>query len=384
MGTPAKSTSTSRRREIGIDGGTWSNRRGYGRFLRELLPEVLRLRPEWRFTVFLDQPQDDTIEAPNLRWISAHTGRSVSEGAAADSRRSATDLIRMSQAVNRVKLDLLFFPTVYSYFPVLRRLPVVVGIHDTMADRYPQWAFAGKRQELLWRAKVWLALAQSSRVVTVSEHSRRSISGHFSIDARRIAVLSEGAAPVFQCAPVAEEEFVLAVGGISPNKNLGVLIEALAKLRERRPALRLVLVGDYRKDGFRGCYEELKEQAEFCGVVGSVEFAGYVPDAELVGLYNRCMVFAMPSLEEGFGLPLVEAMACGCACVVAGGHALEEVGGDAVMLVSEDWVNGLGLVLDDADLRGALRRKALDRAPFYSWERGARALVEVFEELLRT
>ncbi len=383
MATPASNTTTSRPREIGIDGGTWSNRRGYGRFLRELLPELARLRPEWRFTVFLDQPRDDTIAAPNLKWITAHTGRSVSEGAAADSARSASDLLRMSKAVNRVKLDLLFFPTVYSYFPVMRRLPVVVGIHDTMADRFPQWAFAGKRQELLWRAKVWLALAQSSRIVTVSEYSRRSIAAHFSIDARRIAVLSEGAAPVFQFAPFAEEEFVLAVGGISPNKNLGVLIGALAKLRERRPALRLVLVGDYQKDGFRGCYEELLTQAETNGVGSAVEFAGYVPDVELAKLYNRCMVFAMPSLEEGFGLPLVEAMACGCACVVASGHALEEVGGDAVVLVSEDWVSGLERVLDDADFRSTLRRRALARAPLFSWARGARALVDVFEELLQ-
>jgi len=382
LATPAINTST-RPREIGVDGGTWSNRRGYGRFLRELLPELVRLRPEWRFTVFLDQPQDDTIAAPNLKWITAHTGRSVSEGAAADNARPASDLLRMSQAVNRVKLDLLFFPTVYSYFPVLRRLPVVVGVHDTMADRFPQWAFAGKRQELLWRAKVWMALSQASRIVTVSDYSRRSIAEHHSIDMGRITVLSEGAAPVFQKAQFVEEEFVLAVGGISPNKNLGVLIGALAKLRERRPNLRLVLVGDYKKDGFQGCYEDLRAEAEACGVGAAVEFAGYVPDAELAELYNRCMVFAMPSLEEGFGLPLVEAMACGCACVVAGGHALEEVGGDAVVLVEDDWASSLERVLSDAGLRAALRGKALARAPFFSWERGARALGDLFEELLR-
>lgn len=374
----------TRPREIGIDGGTWSNRRGYGRFLRELLPPLVRLRPEWRFTVFLDQPQADTTAAPNLKWITAHTGRAVSEAASADSARLATDLLRMSQAVNRVKLDLLFFPTVYSYFPVTRRLPVVVGIHDTMADRFPQWAFTGKRQELLWRAKVWLALAQSSRIVTVSEYSRRSIATHHSMDAGRIAVLSEGAAPVFRHVPDAEEPFILAVGGISPNKNLGVLIAALARLRTGRPSLRLVLVGDYSKDGFRGCYEELRELAVACRVSDAVEFAGYVPDAELVGLYNRCMVFAMPSLEEGFGLPLVEAMACGCACVVASGHALEEVGGDAVVLVEDDWVGGLARVLDDDSLRLTLREKALARAPYFSWERGARTLVGVFEELLST
>lgn len=387
MALPASTTSISRPREIGIDGGTWGNRRGYGRFLRELLPELVRLRPDWRFTVFLDQPHGDTLEAPNLKWVVAHTGRSVAESAAAASARPASDLLRMSQAVNRVKLDLLFFPTVYSYFPVLRRLPIVVGIHDTMADRYPQWAFAGKKQELLWRAKVRLALAQATRIVTVSDYSRHSIASHFALDPNTIAVVSEAAAPVFQPRPHIEEPFLLAVGGISPNKNLGILIRALAVLRQTRPALRLVLVGDHSKDGFQGCYGDLVAEAERHGVTSAVEFAGFVPDDALADLYNRCALFVMPSMEEGFGLPLVEAMACGCACLVAPGHALEEVGGPAVRLARadavEDWIEQTEAILDNEDLRNALRRQALHRAATFNWERGARTLLEVFAELVR-
>lgn len=375
---PQERSITTRPVEIGIDGGNWSNRRGYGRFLRELLPELVRLRPQWRFTVFLDQEQDDVIAAPNLRWIAAGAGRSVSAGATADSARAVTDLARMSWAVARAKLDAFWFPTVYSYFPILGRMPVAVGIHDTMADRFPQWAFSGKKQKLFWDWKVRLALAQAATIVTVSEYSRRSIATHFSLDAARIAVLSEGAAPVFQPVEPKEEPFVLAVGGISPNKNLGVLIRALPKL----PELRLVLVGDYKNDGFRGCYEELRAEAAATGVAGRVEFAGYVPDAGLAELYNRCLVFAMPSLEEGFGLPLVEAMACGCACVVAGGHALEEVGGDAVRVAGEDWAEAIGAVAGDADLRAELRRRALRRANEFSWERGARELVAVLERMV--
>jgi glycosyltransferase involved in cell wall biosynthesis len=377
----ASSTSTKPIR-IGIDGGTWSNRRGYGRFLRELLPEVARLRPLWRFTVFLDQPQDDVLLAPNVTWRAANTGVSVSAGAAANSARSVSDLWRMSQAVWAVELDAFWFPTVYSYFPVLGGLPVAVGIHDTMADRYPQWAFAGKRQKLFWDLKVRLALVQAAKLVTVSDYSRQSIADHFSIDPWRIAVVSEGAAPLFRPAARPEEQFLLAVGGISPNKNLQVLIPALAALRAQRPALRLVLVGDYRNDGFRGCYEELRAEAARCQVSGAVEFAGYVPDAELAELYRRCAVFVMPSLEEGFGLPLVEAMACGCACVVAPGHALEEVGGGAVALVKGDWASAIAAVLDDDETRRAMRERAVRRATEYSWERGALALVAVLEEMV--
>lgn len=367
---------------IGIDGGTWSNRRGYGRFLRELLPELVRLRPAWQFTIFLDQPRQDIITAPNLQWQSANTGQSVSAGAAANSARSVPDLWRMSRAVRTVEFDAFWFPTVYSYFPLLGRLPVAVGIHDTMADRHPQWAFAGKRQKLFWDLKVKLALAQAARIVTVSVHSRRSIAEHFGIDSRRIAVVSEAAAPVFQRADRSEEPYLLAVGGISPNKNLRVLIPALAALRARRPALRLVLAGDYKHDGFQGCYEELRAEADRCQVADAVVFAGYVPDEELAELYRRCAVYVMPSLEEGFGLPLVEAMACGCACVVAPGHALEEVGGDAVAVVKGDWAEAIGRVLDNDAERKAMRERSARRAAEFSWERGALALATVFEEMV--
>lgn len=375
---PQERSITTRPLEIGIDGGTWSNRRGYGRFLRELLPELVRLRPEWRFTVFLDQAQSDTIAAPNLRWVAAGTGGSVSAGATADSARSVLDLFRMSRGVAGVKLDAFWFPTVYSYFPIMNRVPVAVGIHDTMADRYPQWAFSGRKQKLFWDLKVKLALAQAARIVTVSDYSRDSIADHFSLHPRRIAVVSEGAAPVFRPINAQEEPFVLAVGGISPNKNLGVLIRAISKL----PGLRLVLVGDYKNDGFRGCYEQLRLEAAALDVTNRVEFAGYVPDAALAELYNRCMVFAMPSLEEGFGLPLVEAMACGCACVVAGGHALEEVGGDAVRVARRPWAEELEAVANDTGLRAELRRRALLRAGEFSWERGALSLARVLEEMV--
>lgn len=382
MALPASNTSTKRPREIGIDGGSWSNRRGYGRFLRELLPEVVALRPDWRFTVFLDQPQSDTIDAPNLKWLAARTTKPVAEAASADGYRSPVDLLRMGQAVHRVKLDLLFFPTVFSYFPVARRIPMIVGIHDTMADRFPQWAFDGKKNELLWRAKVKMALAQATRIMTVSEYSKRTIADLFQTRPEEIAVVPEAAASVFRPLGLEREPFLLAVGGISPNKNLDLLIRILPALRKVRPELRLVLVGDYTKDAFRSCYQGLRALVDATQTAAAVDFAGFVPDAELVKLYNRCEAFVMPSLEEGFGLPLVEAMACGCACVVARGHSLQEVGGDAVITADPRndaaWVDAL----TNEARYPALRARAVERAQHFTWRRGAEALVQLFEETL--
>jgi glycosyltransferase involved in cell wall biosynthesis len=255
---PAGSPTTEKRPPvIGIDGGSWANRRGYGRFLREILPPLVQARPLWRFVVFLDRDDPYKPAFANVRWVDAGTRESVAEAAAADGARTPADLLRMSRAVAQHKLDLFFFPTVYSYFPILRNIPIAVGIHDTMADRHPEWAFAGKKQELLWRAKVRMALAQAKRIITVSRYSQRSIAEVFRIDPSSIAVVGEAASPVFRPLQLPREDFLLAVGGISPNKNLSVLLQALPELRTQFPELRLVLVGDHSGDSFRNCYQEL-------------------------------------------------------------------------------------------------------------------------------
>src|SRR5207244_13192269 len=116
------------------------------------------------------------------------TSPSVAEGARADGHRSARNLLRATFAV-REPLDLFFFPSVYSYFPLLRRIPMIVGILDTIADRNPQFSFASKKQELLWRAKVRLALAQADTILTISQYSKRSIVEWFHVPAERIAVI---------------------------------------------------------------------------------------------------------------------------------------------------------------------------------------------------
>lgn len=387
MAHPEGNPSTEKRPPIiGIDGGTWANRRGYGRFLREILPPLAEARRNWRFVVFLDRAASDAPPLDNVRWVDAGTRESVTEAASADGARTPADLLRMSRAVNHEKLDLLFFPTIYSYFPVLRRIPIVVGIHDTMADRHPEWAFAGKKQELLWRAKVRMALAQATRIVTVSHHSRRNIVEQFGLAESAIAVVSEAAAPIFRPMDIEREEFLLAVGGISPNKNLSVLIEAMPALRAEFNHLRLVLVGDYSGDSFRGCYEQLHALRGKLGLESSVEFAGFIPDEDLAVLYSRARLFVMPSLEEGFGLPLAEAMACGCPSVVASGHSLEEIGGDAVDLAPPTdpaaWARSIAALLRDAPARTRLSENAIQRSNEFTWHRGAESLAAVFEELL--
>lgn len=371
---------------IGIDGGCWNNRRGYGRYTRELLAAVMRVPGSNRYTIFLDSPAEFPLP-PELKAIVVNTSQKVSESARADSRRSLADLCRMSRAVARHKLDLLFFPSVYSYFPVLRSTRMALGIHDTIADRNPRFAFESRKQELFWRWKVRLAIRQADRIVTVSEYSKRCVEQTLRVPASRIQVVHEAASPVFRKIDGigGAGDFILFVGGISPNKNLAVLIRAFARMQSRN-GLRLLLVGDYRNDGFKGCHRELVALVESLGLDGKVVFAGYVPDPELCVLYNRARLFVLPSLDEGFGLPVLEAMACGAPVVIASGNAMEEVAGDAAVAVDSRDEGALAAALDralnDESYRAGLAERSLRRAAQFSWDIAARSLLNTFEEML--
>ena len=183
---------------IGIDGGCWSNQRGYGRFLRELLRALGQVGASHHYTVYLDSgsyPLFD-LEGPfEARRVATRQG--VGEAATAESHRSLGDLLRMSLAVLD-PLDLFFFPSAYSFFPLLRPIPTIVGIHDTIADRNPQFSFSSRQQLLFWRLKMRLAIVQADTILTVSEYSKRSIAEWFGVPATRIAVMREAAALEFE------------------------------------------------------------------------------------------------------------------------------------------------------------------------------------------
>jgi glycosyltransferase involved in cell wall biosynthesis len=370
---------------IGIDGACWANRRGYGRFLRELLEAIASVDRENRYTIFFDSGVDGGFHlGERFTPVAVRTAVSVSGAASASGHRSLADLLRMSRAVSRERLDLFFFPSVYSYFPIIGRVPVVLGVHDTIADRNPQFAFASKRHELFWRWKVRLALAQAATVLTVSEYSKRCIESHLRVPAAKIRVLSEAASSRFRRTAGGGDlgRYVLYAGGISPNKNLATLVRAYARLPRR--GLKLVLAGDYQSDGFKSCYGELCELVAQLGLIGEVIFPGFVSDERLCELYSGASVFVMPSFDEGFGLPALEAMACGAPVIAGKGHALDEVVGAAGLLIDPNDEAGLAAamesVLTDGALREEMAHRSLDRASQFSWQSAARTLLSVFQE----
>jgi glycosyltransferase involved in cell wall biosynthesis len=179
---------------------------------------------------------------------------------------------------------------------------------------------------------------------------------------------------------------LLYVGGISPHKNLSTLVTAFAALP--RPDLRLVLVGDYAGDAFLSDYETLRGRIAALGVIDRVIFTGYVLDADLVHLYNAALALVLPSFDEGFGLPVLEAMACGSPVIASRAGALPEVVGDAGQLFNPhapgELAQAVQALLSNPALAADCRSRGLARAASYSWARSAEAALAAFEAALST
>lgn len=388
--------------KIGVDACCWSNKRGFGRFTRELLTAMVATETPHTFVFFADQATAAVSTFPEgVEVVAASTKEMPTEAAAAAGRRSLGDMMALTRQVRKHDLDLFFFPAVYSYFPILNRTQVVVTIHDVIADNDPKSTFPNRRAQFFWQAKERLALFQSDRVLTVSKHSKRTICSYFGLPETAVAVTTEGASATFRNLPhdaamhqvlrpyglEPTGRFVLYVGGISPHKNLQTLVDAFAALIQD-PAtadVKLVLVGDYERDGFYTDYPRLKQQVEHLGLEEQVVFTGYVPDDELVYLYNAAHLLAFPSLDEGFGLPAVEAMQCGTPVAASNRGSLPEIVGGAGRLY--DPLDPIAIrqvlheILQNDTLRASLQQQSLARAQQFTWHQAAEQTLRLFEQM---
>ena len=384
---------------IGIDGGCLANRRGFGRFARQTIDALAQADSPHEFLVFVDRPSADAVTLPeSFRRVVVAVGEAPSVAASSTGRRSITDLLAMGRAVSRANLDLIYFPATYSFFPVWGVPRVVVTMHDTLALARPELVFPSRAGRFAWALKEHAAVRLADRIVTVSESARRDLLAWFRLPEDRVRVVGEGPAAVFGPRPegpesaaalarhglVAGAKFFLYVGGLSPHKNLLRLIEGFARSRLDRDNHRLVLVGD-TGDVFHTHVPELRAAVESFGLGDRVVFTGFVPDDDLVFLYNRAEALVQPSLMEGFGLPAVEAMACGAAVASSTAGSLPEVVGDAGVYFDPTDVEAIAATLralaDQPGLRRELRDQARLRAGRYTWASAARTLLDCFDEL---
>ncbi len=367
---------------IGVEATCWNHRRGYGRHLRSLLPALIETEPRDEYVVFLDGSGDDLYPLPaQARVVRLTTSRPTLAAAAADSGRSLADLWAMSRAISRARLDLLLFPTVYSYVPVTTSAAKVLMIHDVIAERFPKHVFPNRSERFRWRLKSALARAQADRLVTVSEYSRRGLIDHFGLRPEQVAVVGEAPDPVFRPIEPARlpssvrgagiedhHRLVTYVGGFGPHKNLSRLFDAFARLTSepRFDDVRLVLVGDYEHDSFSSEYQALRSDLRRQSHESKIVFAGFLPDEDLAQLLNRSAMLVLPSLMEGLGLPAIEAAACGIPAVVTRNSPLPELLGEGAIAVDPlrpaAIAEALTRWLDDSELRARAGRCALAAA----------------------
>jgi len=387
---------------IGVDATCWSNRRGYGRFARALLTATLAVDRANEYVFFTDQPAEEFPMPDNVEVVRISASVPTLQAASADGRRSVGDMWAVSRAISGRKLDLFFFPSVYSYVPLTGATPELVTIHDVIPEMFPEMVFPTWRSKMFWRAKVSLACMQARRILTISEFSRRKLSEVLGIRQERIRVVNEAGDPVFRRVPSLDPRplyqrlgipvgtpFVSFVGGFSPHKNLPMLLEVFAEVSSAPECreLRLVLAGDFQGDAFFSCYNELKQKVDAAGLGQRVLFPGYMPDEELLALLNLTTALALPSFSEGFGLPAVEAAACGAPVLVTTESPLPGLLGEgAIALAPEDragWSAALGRVVRDEPLRKRMSEAGLKAAAALSWENSGRQLLEVFNEVPR-
>lgn len=288
-------------------------------------------------------------------------------------------LLALGIAARRDRVDLIH--SIY-YRPPYPGVPTVVAIHDISYERYPE--FFGRLELFKNRLLIRDAARRATHVVTLSEHARREIVELYGVDPERITVVYGGVAPVFQAGddrhrePLRGRELrLLAVGTLQPRKNLLRLLEAVRAVAAIRPA-RLGVVGP---DGFQA--DRIRAAA---GDGAPVDVLGYLSDEELAAEYRRADVFVYPSIYEGFGLPVVEAMASGTPTVTTTGGSLPEIAGDAALIVDPYDVAGLSAAIlrlaEDDGLRSQLAERGRARAALFSWERAAEQLRHVYERAL--
>lgn len=376
---------------IVIDGRLWAET-GPGRYIRNLVTQLGKIDPVNEYHLLLLKDDYERVDLPSnfkkvladFRWY------------------SLAEQIKLPRILKKINPDLVHFP--HFNVPIFynQRLrpftglkgKYVVTIHDLIHHHF-QMRRATTRNPLAYRLKrlgydkaFRQAVFASIKIITPSQFVKKQLVDEYKIEKNKVYVTYEGADE--SLINLAKQEkigdfsktaakfniqkpYLFYVGNAHPHKNLPRLIAAFGKVRKQFPKTSLVLSGPDHH-----FWQQLKEEVNTEGII----FTGFVADRELVSLYKNAAVYVMPSLEEGFGIPLLEAMACGCPVVSSRAGSLMEVGGDAALYFNPEdeaeMAEKITRVLEDKKLKESMVKKGEDRVKEFSWKKMAKETVNIY------
>jgi glycosyltransferase involved in cell wall biosynthesis len=290
------------------------------------------------------------------------------------------------------QLDLFHSPD-FVLPPVNGRIPTLLTVHDLSFIHYPH-VFPERLVRYLNQVVPW-SIGRATHVLADSEATRNDLLNIWQVSPEKVTVLYSGVHERFR--PVSDVSkitavrqkyhlvdwpYLLSVGTLQPRKNYQMLIRAFAPLANKVPH-HLVISG-----GKGWLYDEMMAEVAHQGLAERVHFIGFVDDADLPALYSAASLFVFPSLYEGFGLPLLEAMGCGTAVLTSNSSSLPEVAGDAAQQLPPDdqaaWSEAMLALLTEDSRRQALVNAGLNQVKRFSWQGSARQLLKIYERLLLT
>ena len=358
---------------IGIDASraTVARRTGTEHYARRLIEAMLAAGGERRFRLYLrDTPPAGAFLGAEQRVIPFP--------------RLWTHVRLSYELISRPRPEVLFVPA--HVLPLAHPLPTVVTVHDLGYRYFPGAHPARQRLYLDWSTR--FSARAATQVLADSAATQDDLVRFYGVPKEKITVVYPGRderlAWVDPAAVRARyglaPDYLLHVGTLQPRKNLARLMEAAASLRARWPGLQLVLAG---QPGWQAGPILAQARAHS----DSVRLLDYVPDDDLPGLYSGARAFVFPSLYEGFGFPVLEAMACGTPVVCSNTSSLPEVAGEAALLVEPDdtaaLADAIGRLLEDAALRENLIARGLEQVQKFSWERAAQETLAVLDQASR-
>lgn len=365
---------------IGIDARMYQQS-GIGRYIRNLISGLRKQDTQNEYFILLKKSEFNNL---NFK-------KNFTKVLADFSWYGLKEQIKLPSILNNLKVDLVHFP--HFNVPILYKGKFVVTIHDLIHQH-----FTMKRvttlNPLIYKIKQFgynkifkNAILKSEKILVPSVYVKNLLVQQWNIEERKVTVTPEAvddslislkskvkSKKVLDNLKI-KEPYIFYVGNAHPHKNVKGLIKVFLKLKIDYPNLKLVLSG-----GDHYFWQKIKSEYQQKNII----FTGFISDQEMVGLYKNAKCFVMPSLEEGFGIPLLEAMAVGCPVVSSNAGSLPEVGGDAAIYFNpndtDDMVDKIFQVLNNEGLRKSLIEKGKKRVKQFSWEKLAKQTLEVYSK----